>query len=139
VKYKAFISYKHHVSSAFAERLEQALKGYAKPWLKPPFKVFRDEKHLRPGTDLPEMIRGALRDSEFLLLLASKEATESPWVSDELNYWCRQLDRVGNLVIVLVKDRIVVDGAKQTIDWEKTDALPTQTSGTYVSRDTRRL
>ena len=124
MKYKAFISYKHHVSTVFAERLEQALKTYAKPWLAPPFKVFRDEKHLRPGVDLPEMIRKALNESEFLILLASKEATESPWVADELLYWCKDLGRVDNLILVLVKDSIVVDATEKTIDWTRSEALP---------------
>ncbi len=76
MQYKAFISYKHHISTTFAERLEQSLKGYAKPLFTPPYKILRDEKHLRPGMDLTQMIRDALLASEYLILLASKEAAD---------------------------------------------------------------
>src|ERR1700724_89592 len=72
--YKAFISYKHHVSTSFALRLEQVLKAYAKPLLARPIRIFRDEKHLAPGVDLPKLIVDALDESEFLILLASPEA-----------------------------------------------------------------
>jgi hypothetical protein len=53
MKYRAFISYKHASSSGFAERLELAIKAYAKPIWQPPAAIFRDEKYLRPGANLP--------------------------------------------------------------------------------------
>ncbi len=56
----AFISYKHAVSRGFAENLELALKAYAKPLWHSPIAIFRDEKYLRPGLDLPQMIQDAL-------------------------------------------------------------------------------
>lgn len=52
--YVAFISYKHSPTSRLqAEALEQALKRYAKPLWRPPIAIFRDERVLRPGDDLP--------------------------------------------------------------------------------------
>src|SRR4029450_2077397 len=83
-RYRAFISYKHGRSRVFAERLESALMAYAKPLLGRPIAIFRDERHLRPGIDLPALIRSALTDSDFLIVLASPEAAASPWVNDEL-------------------------------------------------------
>ena len=64
-------------------------------------RIFRDERHLRPGVDLPELIRSALESSEFLILLASPEAAASPWVTDEIDIWCRELGRASNLIVVL--------------------------------------
>ena len=125
MQYKAFISYKHHINTQFAIQLESDLKRYAKPLLKPPIKIFRDEKHLAPGVDLPELIRNALNDSEYFLVLASQEAAESSWVQDEILHWCKTLRRTEKLIIVLVKDKIEVDSESKTIDWNNTNALPT--------------
>jgi hypothetical protein len=122
--YKAFISYRHSDSSAFAIRLEIALKTYAKPLFKPPIHIFRDEKHLAPGVALPELIKHALDASEFLLLLASPESAMSPWVKDEIDYWCHTLERTENLIVILLKGNIALDPVAKTIDWDGTDALP---------------
>jgi hypothetical protein len=123
-QYRAFISYKHVVSSAFAATLEQALKTYAKPLFAPPLRIFRDEKHLAPGGDLPELIARALNASEFLILLASPEAASSPWVHDELDRWCRILGRTDHLIVVLTRGNIAVDETSKEVNWEATDALP---------------
>jgi WD40 repeat protein len=124
VRHDAFISYKHARSSAFAERLELALKAYAKPLWKPPPSIFRDEKYLRPGLDLPKMISDALDESEFLVYLASPEAAASPWVQDELRHWCSNEARRTKLIIVLTEGTIAVLEPSKTIDWAKTDAVP---------------
>jgi WD40 repeat protein len=122
--YKAFVSYKHHVSTSFALRLEQALKAYAKPLLSRPIRIFRDEKHLVPGVDLPKLIVDALDASEFLILLASPEAAVSPWVRDEIDHWCRELKRTQNLIVVLTAGEIATDDKTKRIDWAHTNALP---------------
>lgn len=122
--YKAFISYKHQDSTEFARRLELDLKRYAKPWHTRPMRVFRDENHLVPSSDLPKIIRAALQQSEFLILLASPDAAESKWVQDELEYWCRDLGRRENLLIILTSGSISVDSQNKVIDWGETDALP---------------
>jgi len=126
MKYKAFISYKHEVSSTHAQKIESALKSYAKPLYQPPIKIFRDEVHLVPGNDLPASIREAMNESEYMLLLASKEAAESQWVQDEIDTWCGDLKRTENLIIVLTKDNIEInnEGQLEKIDWDRTNALP---------------
>jgi WD40 repeat protein len=122
--YKAFVSYNHHVSTRFALRLEQALKAYGKPLLARPIRIFRDEKHFAPGVDLPKLIVDALDTSEFLILLASPEAAGSPWVRDEVDYWCGELKRTRNLIVVLVGGEVVTDNETKRIDWKRTNALP---------------
>lgn len=123
-KYKAFISYRHDRTKPFAARLELALKRYAKPLFAPPFKIFRDENHLVPGNDLPSLIYDALADSEYFILLASPESAKSPWVQDEIEYWCGDLNCADSLVIVLLDGDIGVSSDEKTIDWENTNALP---------------
>ena len=124
MKYRAFISYKHASSSGFAERLELAIKAYAKPIWQPPAAIFRDEKYLRPGANLPQMIKEALEQSDFLIYLASPEAALSPWVMDELSQWCAVPARVGKLIVALTRGTIALNAEMKTIDWQKTDALP---------------
>jgi TIR domain len=121
--YKAFISYKHVTSGRFAAQLESALKRYAKPRLARPFKIFRDEKHLAPGPDLPRLIASALDASEYLILLASPEAAASPWVQAELDRWCGILGRTERLILVLVGGEIGL-GENQRVNWHETTALP---------------
>lgn len=122
-RYVAFLSYRHRFLPQFVQQFELALKQYAKPLLKPPIKIFRDENYLVPGVDLPRLIRSALRDSEFLVLLASPEAAASEWVRDELRYWCGTLERTKNLIIVLLDGEIACTETKE-VDWDRTDALP---------------
>lgn len=122
-KYKAFISYKHSEwSHKHAEALETAIKKYDKNWLKPPIKIFRDKNELKIGESIPTGVKDGLRNAEYFILLASKEAANSWWVQQELIVWCQELKRVGNLIIVLINDEIELD--KDRIIWEKTDALP---------------
>ena len=126
--FKAFISYKHNVVSDFVKRFEYALKQYGKPVLSAPIRIFRDENHLRPGVNLPQLIRSALEDSEFLILLASPEAAASDWVKEELDIWCSTLERTESLIIVLTAGKISTDPETKLINWDAsdTDALPFQ-------------
>jgi WD40 repeat protein len=125
MKYTAFISYKHSkTNTKKAEALEIALKKYAKPLLKPPIKIFRDEKEIRPGDDLKSTIIKALINSEYLIYLATKEAAESPWVQKEIKFWCDDLKRINKLIIIHIDDDIFIDPVKECIVWNKTNALP---------------
>jgi WD40 repeat protein len=124
MKYVAFISYKHAASSAFAVALESALKRYAKPMFRLPPKIFRDEKHLVPGQNLPKLLADALAESQYLILLASPEAAQSVWVSDELRRWCGELGRAENLIIILTDGTIELAQEQRRLDWAKTTALP---------------
>ncbi len=125
MKYKAFISYKHsEYSRKQAEALERALKRYAKPLLQAPIKIFRDEKHMVPGDGLSQLIKNGLDNSEYLIFLAEKEAAQSVWCQDELEYWCNGLGRAKKLIIVHIGDRISFDLDNDRIDWAQTSALP---------------
>nr|VFK55900.1 MAG: TIR domain-containing protein [Candidatus Kentron sp. TUN]VFK61940.1 MAG: TIR domain-containing protein [Candidatus Kentron sp. TUN] len=124
-RFAAFISYKHVSSTSFAAQLERTLKSYAKPLLTRPRKIFRDENYLAPGVDLPRLIKEALDNSEFLLLLASPESAQSPWVQSELDLWCRVFKRQEQLIVILLDGAIAVDDQSKQIDWSSTDALPT--------------
>ncbi|MGD9367638.1 MAG: TIR domain-containing protein [Desulfobacteraceae bacterium] len=123
-KYKAFISYKHSVSSRVAVALETALRRYAKPIFKPPISIFRDEDQMSAGVDLKASIRSALENSDYLVYIATREAAESPYVREELETWCRELGRQDKLIIVWQKDGLADNPQDNTILWEASDALP---------------
>ncbi|WP_425404108.1 TIR domain-containing protein [Hwanghaeella sp.] len=122
--YHAFISYQHVSSSSFAGNLEQALKRYAKPIWSRPLRIFRDENYIVPGQPLSELISSALENSENLIYLASPEASQSPWIQDELLQWTVSLERQGNLIIVLTDGDILYDSRTKEIDWTGTTVLP---------------
>lgn len=124
MKYKAFISYKHVVSSSFAKDVEFHIKKYARGPLQKPEKIFRDEQYFTVGGDLSKLIKDALSESEFLILLASPEAAESPWVREELHIWCNELKRSDRIIVILTSGTIDVDDDEKKINWKKTDALP---------------
>lgn len=92
MKCQAFISYKHsEISHKQAVALEKALKKYAKPLLKPHIKIFRDEKEeIRPGDGLGTAIDNALRNSEYLIYLASKKASKSELLKKMNSYIVRR-------------------------------------------------
>jgi WD40 repeat protein len=121
--YKAFVSYKHE-NDSFPVILETALKRYAKPWLTPPIRIFRDEKYIVPSPDLPALISAALIASDYLILLASPSASKSDWVCKELDQWCRELGRADRLIIVLLSGTIDCDPGTREVIWETSTALP---------------
>jgi len=109
MQFKAFISYRHSENGRrHAVALETALKRYAKPILARPMSIFRDEKHMTPDINLPKLIQDGLAKSEFLIFLAEKPSAESKWCIEELEYWCNptKLNRIDNLIIVLIQDEI---------------------------------
>jgi hypothetical protein len=91
---------------------------------KPPIAIFRDERVLRTGDDLPSGIRAGLEASDFLIYIASKEAAESDWVKKELRIWCDELKRSNQLLPVHISDRIKVDLETSRLDWQNTEAVP---------------
>lgn len=126
MNYKAFISYRHSENGRrHAIALETALKRYAKPVLTSPMKIFRDEKHMKPDMSLPKLIQDGLKSSEYLIFLAEKASADSPWCSEELEYWCnpRKLNRAQNLIIVLIGDDIILNTTR-SVNFERSTALP---------------
>ncbi|MEI6107902.1 MAG: TIR domain-containing protein [Opitutae bacterium] len=94
-KYWAFISYSHQDERA-AKALQRALETYRLPRLLvgthtaagevPPAvtPVFRDRDELQAGTDLQQLVRVALAQSRYLIVLCSPAAAQSAWVNQEI-------------------------------------------------------
>ena len=88
MSYKAFISYSHAVDSQLAPRLQSALQRFAKPFYRlRHIRVFRDETHLSLTPELWTTLQKAIRESEYFIFLASPQAAQSVWVSQEIEEW----------------------------------------------------
>lgn len=94
-KYWAFISYSHR-DDRIAKALQRAIETYTLParivgppsaagdvprQLKP---IFRDRDELQAGTDLKTIVREALAQSRFLIVVCSPDSARSPWVNQEI-------------------------------------------------------
>ncbi|MDK1376580.1 MULTISPECIES: toll/interleukin-1 receptor domain-containing protein [unclassified Sinorhizobium] len=108
-KYSAFVSYSSS-DRAIAEKLQKSLESFRIPKalrrsgehpngrLSP---IFRDRSDLKAAVDLGAVIRDALQDSEYLIVLCSPAAAASPWVIREISYF-QGLDRPNNIIAVIV-------------------------------------
>src|SRR5262249_51994439 len=95
LKYRAFLSYSHRDKS-WGKWLHAALEGYridkdlsgrettigrVPKTLRP---VFRDREDFSAGHSLNEQTRAALEASQFLVVLCSPNAAQSPYVNEEI-------------------------------------------------------
>lgn len=111
----AFISYSHH-DAKIADWLQTSLEHYRLPsnmpnpinpqiqYLRP---IFRDRTDLTTGV-LSEVIDKNLENSKYLILICSRRAARSEWVSKEVQYFIEH-DRI-NQIIPLVIDGIPYSG-----------------------------
>jgi WD40 repeat protein len=112
-KYWAFISYSHR-DRAWADWLHRALEGYrvprrlvgrdsaAGPLPRRLFPVFRDLDELPSSPNLSGAIDLALRQSRYLIVIASPYAAVSKWVDQEIQRF-RALGR-GDRILCLIVD-----------------------------------
>src|SRR5262249_32315531 len=87
-QYHAFISYKRNTNEAnprpldepIARELQEGLHKLAKHWTHwRALFIFRDSTSMAAESNLWEAIQSRLKESEFLILLASPEAFEAPY------------------------------------------------------------
>lgn len=131
VRYRAFISYSR-ADRVFAKKLQRQLEAYVLPSalramepgvrrqarsLRP---IFRDEDELVPGEDLPDRIRRALTQSQFLIVVCSPDAGKSKWVEREVNDFIA-LSGTRNIVAVVVAGE---PNAQQQGYQPETECLP---------------
>lgn len=122
-KYDAFISYARDSDPELAPAVHSALQRFARPWtMKPALRICFDKANLS-GPTLRPTIEEALRESAWLLLMASPVSAGKPWVLHEVNWWLEH-ERTSNLLILLTAGTIVWDNHNKDFDWTKTTALP---------------
>src|SRR5262249_49521171 len=78
----------------------------ARPWYRlRAIRVFRDETSLGASSGLKPSIIAALKESEFLLLLASPAAVASTWVGYEIEWWLENRGTEKLLIAIAKGDR----------------------------------
>lgn len=110
MRYDAFISYRHSdLDMYIAKKIHKGLETFkvpgtvAKKYGKKSIKrVFRDQEELPIGSDLGDNIEGALRESEFLLVICSPRTPESYWVQKEIETFIHMHDR-GHVLAILIE------------------------------------
>jgi ribosomal protein S7 len=109
-RYAAFVSYRHlEPDRGWAIWVHGALELYVVPRAlrrKPDAwrigRVFRDEEELAASPHLSEDIRGALRQSEWLIVVCSPRSKGSEWVDAEIRYF-RELGRGDRILALLIE------------------------------------
>ena len=130
--FDAFISYSHAADAGLAPILQRSLHGFARPWFRRrAMRVFRDISSLAATAGLASAIEGVLRETRYLILLASPRAKKSPWVAREVSFWCENKSSE-TLLIVVTDGDFKWDDAANDFDWEATSALPTVLTGQFA-------
>ena len=132
-EYAAFISYSHATDITTAVSLQRALQNLARPWYRlRALRIFRDETDLSASPEGWTAIESALDRSRFLILLASRNAAQSKWVSREVSYWLANRGHE-QLLIALTDGDIVWNDAAGDFDWDSTSAISGDLSGSFAA------
>jgi WD40 repeat protein len=106
--YDGFLSYSHALDGTLAPALQAGLEQFGRPWhQRRVLRVFRDNANLSATPHLWSSIEDALSRSAWLILLASPEASVSPWVDRELAWWLTHRS----------PDRLLIGLTAGELDW----------------------
>ncbi len=135
--YDAFISYSHRLDAAIAARLQEELQHFAKPWYQMrALRVFRDQTSLAASPHLWTTIEQALDSSRWLILMASPESAQSPWVAKEIGWW-REHRPASHILIAVTGGELVWDASVGDLDWAASTALSKEALGHAFGQEPR--
>ncbi|MFG6394921.1 MAG: TIR domain-containing protein [Lachnospiraceae bacterium] len=108
MKYTAFISYRHGgIDEKAAMQIHRHIERYHIPHKlaktlgrKNMGKIFRDSEELKAASNLSEIIRKALDETEWLIIICTKRFKESPWCMEEVEYFIKIRGRERIIVIL---------------------------------------
>lgn len=125
-EYDAFISYSQSLDKPIAQALRAVIQTIGKPWWKArSLNVFLDATSLSAAPDLWAAIETRLRQSRFLILLASREAAASKWVDKEVQAFIGLQDmRLDRVLIALTDGDLVWDEGATDFCWDDATPLP---------------
>ncbi len=124
-RYQAFISYSHEADGPRAAALQKTLEQIARPWYRArSLRVFRDDTDLAVSPGLETEIFKALKQSEWLVLVASPKSASSVWVAKEVEWWLTHRT-VDTILLVKTEGEILWDPIHQDFDWKISTAIST--------------
>ncbi|HEY2221356.1 WD40 repeat domain-containing protein [Actinomycetospora sp.] len=111
-----------HVDTEFSLQLQRQVERFGKPWYAPPpTRIFRDDASMSASSDLWRSITNGLERSEWLLLLASPAAAQSPWVREEIAWWLEHRSLESVLLTITSGDICWDDGG---FDPDRSSSIP---------------
>ena len=135
--YDAFISYSHRLDGAIAARLQAELQRFAKPWYQlRALRVFRDQTSLAASPHLWTTIEQALDGSRWLILMASPQSAQSPWVAKEIGWW-REHRPASHILVAVTDGELVWDASARDLDWAASTALSKEALGHAFGQEPR--
>ena len=107
MRFHAFVSYARRSSTDQAVALKQGLEAYARKWNRArSTDVFLDDASLSAAPSLEGTLSRSLEESDWLIVLLSEAAADSPWVDQEVSWW---LEHKGpeRMLLVQIDGRVV--------------------------------
>lgn len=106
--FNAFVSYARRDSTDEALALKAGLEGYARPWNRArSTEVFLDDASLSASPSLAGTLSQSLTASDWLIVLLSEAAAQSPWVDQEVAWWLKEKG----------PDRLLLVQVNGTVEW----------------------
>lgn len=109
MKYAAFISYRHGgIDEKVAKQVFRLLERYRVPrkiakriGTNKIGRVFRDSEELKAGSDLSALIKSALDETEWLIIICTKRFKDSVWCMEEVEHFLeiRGRDRIITILV----------------------------------------
>lgn len=128
--YHAFISYSHR-DKAYASIIHKSIESLGFPFYKnwqSNVNIFRDERKIPLTGSLTESIINGLKESEHLIVIASKNSADSRWVREEIVNWHTfnkdENGYITNFNFILIDEVIEWDYLNHDFNKLKTTALP---------------
>jgi WD40 repeat protein len=104
----------------------------ARPWYRArALRVFRDDTGLTVNPHLWSSIATAMDDSEWFVLMASPEASASPWVNREIEHWCATKS-ASRILPVLTDGTLEWDDGVGDYSASSSSALPPSLAGRFA-------
>jgi WD40 repeat protein len=116
--YYAFISYHQDADNCVASRLQAGLQRFSAPWYRRrALRVFRDTANLGATPHLWESIQRSLDASASLILLVCQDSAASPWVAQEVQYWCEHKS-VDSIFLVVTEPQADLGDRAPLPNWD---------------------
>ncbi len=110
MKYEAFISYRHReIDEVVAKHIQKIIERYRVPKKIAKTigkthvgKVFRDSDELQAASNLSEIIRTGIENSEWLIVICTKRYKDSVWCMEEIEHFI-ELNGREKVIVILVE------------------------------------